>query len=99
MKLVNSRFQAMPPAKDRSGDGFADQTLEAELADLSTALKRAKVPSEEREQISKAHRTAREKLKKYVSGTNWDNRGADTDEPQTLPPPFPHIEVASGLPE
>src|ERR1019366_4820456 len=62
MKLVESRFQAVPLNEEDKQASFAAQTAAAELADLTAALKKAKVPDDAQESIRSAHQAAREKL-------------------------------------
>jgi LysM repeat protein len=107
MKLVESRFQAVPliGADDRAS--FASQATAAELTDLTAALKKAKTPDDEVERIRSAHLAAREKLSQFEAHAEaWDNsrewvfdpRGRHRGKPQLPQPQFPNIEVPAGLP-
>jgi len=95
MKILPSRFHAAPPAYAQS---HLSQTLDAEMNDLETALRRAKVPAVECERIRAAHQVAREKLKAYVEEfERWATRdpGELSNE---LKPRFPQFENTPGLP-
>ncbi len=107
MKLVESRFQAVPLKGQEAGASFASQTAAAELADLTAVLKKAKVADEEAERIRSAHQAAREQLTKYLadmersaSSRRWvfDAKGSHLGEAESPPPAFPSIEVPAGLP-
>ncbi|MBE0539986.1 MAG: LysM peptidoglycan-binding domain-containing protein [Verrucomicrobia bacterium] len=120
MRLVESRFLAVPlpqvgsmesrgfagPAGSRRGD-FATQTLDAELSDLTAALKQKGLPEEKIEEIRRAHQTERAKLKDYVAAHerwersgewHWDENGRRRDEPKGPAPRFPKIEFVESLP-
>ena len=107
MKLVQSRFQAVPLSEDDHRANFAAQTAAAELSDLAAALKKAKVPEDEQERIRSAQLAAREKLGKYLADTEASNNSrpwvADAKtgyrgKPELPQPQFPSIEVPPGLP-
>ena len=66
MKLVDSRFQAVPLAAEH-GQTYLDQSSDAEAADLAAALQRLKVPADEAQEICKAHEAERQKLKDYTA--------------------------------
>jgi hypothetical protein len=90
-KLAPRRFEAKPAREGRASDEgrrtaqtHAEQSLEAELADLRAALKKAKV--KEATQILAAHEIERRKLIDYVeAGAEATNK-------------FPQIECVPGLP-
>lgn len=107
MKLVETRFQAIPLKGDDSRAGFASQSAAAELADLTAALKQAKVPDAELERIRSGHQAARAKLGQFIADAEvWDDsrpwvsdeQGERRGQPQLPPPPFPNIVVPVGLP-
>ena len=107
MKLVESRFQAVPLTGEDDRASFATQAAAAELTDLAAALKKAKVPDDEVERIRSAHQAAREQLSKFVadieawnSSREWvfDEKGRHLGKPQLPQPRFPDIEVTAGLP-
>jgi hypothetical protein len=62
MKLVESKFQAVPLTGEDGRATFAGQAAAAELADLSAALRKAKVPDDEAKRIRSAQEAAREQL-------------------------------------
>jgi len=107
MKLVTSRLQAKPPDDwDRVGT-HAQQSLEAELADLRAALQRTQRPEAEIERICATHQLQREKLHDYVAARErwrnsglwiWDEHDGHRAEPKSRPPEFPVVEYAKGLP-
>jgi hypothetical protein len=107
MKLVESRFQAVPlDEKDRQAS-YAAQTAAAEFTDLTAALKKAKVADDELERIRSAHQAAREKLSKYLADTEaWAGsrqwveyeKAGYRNKPEFPQPPFPSIDIPAGLP-
>ncbi len=108
MKLVESRFQAVPLNEQDKQASFAAQTAAAELTDLTAALKKAKVPDAEQESIRSAHQAAREKLGKFLADTEawadsrpwiYDEKGGHRGKPTLPQPRFPIIEIPAGLPE
>jgi LysM repeat protein len=107
MKLVESRFQAVPLTGEIAGASFATQTAVAELTDLTAALKKSKLPDDEVERIRSTHQAAREQLSKFLADTeawansrpwDYDEKGAHRGKPQSPQPQFPNIEVPVGLP-
>jgi tetratricopeptide (TPR) repeat protein/LysM repeat protein len=107
MKLVETRFQAIPLQGDDRGASLATQAAAAELTDLTAALKKAKTPDDELERIRSAHQAAREKLSKFVADTEawtnsrpwvYDEKGGHRGKPRLPQPRFPDIEVTAGLP-
>ena len=107
MNLVESKFQAIPLDGEDRRDSYASQAATAELADLTAALKKAKVSPEELERIRTAHQAAREELGKFLADTEawnssrpwvYDENGAHRDKPELPQPRFPNIEVPAGLP-
>ncbi len=107
MKLVETRFQAVPVKDPQESGGFAKQSATAELADLAAALSQARVPDDERERIRFAHEAARARFNQFFtdsaareSSRPWvfDEEGARRGQPQSPPPLFPNVEVPAGLP-
>ncbi len=100
LNLAPSRFAAVP-ATNR----YAAQTFDAELADLATALKQAKVSPEESARIVEGHRVNRKKLGDYLEAYDrWDSKsGQDADESSAgqhgAEPNFPSFDAVLGLPE
>jgi tetratricopeptide (TPR) repeat protein len=108
MKLVESRFQAVPLNEEDKQSSFAAQTAAAELTDLTAALKKAKVPDDELERIRSAHQAAREKLSKFLADTEawadsrpwvYDEKGGHRGKPTLPQPRFPSIDIPAGLPD
>ncbi|MCW5554218.1 MAG: LysM peptidoglycan-binding domain-containing protein [Verrucomicrobiae bacterium] len=120
MRLVESRFLAVPlpetgamerrgfggPAGSRRGD-FASQSLEAELSDLTAALKQQGLAVEEIEAICEAHQIERAKLKDYVAARerwegsgegHWNENGGRRSDRKGSAPIFPKLEFVEGLP-
>jgi tetratricopeptide (TPR) repeat protein len=107
MKLVESRFQAVPLKGEDAGASFTAQSAAAELADLTAALKKAKVPDDEADRIRGAHQAAREQLGNFLADTEaWDNsrewvfdeKGRHHGKPRLPQPQFPSIDIPAGLP-
>ena len=107
MKLIETRFQAIPLTGENPGASFATQAAAAELADLAAALKKAKVPDDEVERIRGAHGAAREKLGKFLADTEawtnsrpsvWDQQEGHEGKPQLPRPEFPSLDLTPGLP-
>ncbi len=106
MKLVDSRFQAVPLAAEH-GQTYLDQSSDAEAADLAAALQRLKVPVDEAQEICKAHEAERQKLKDYAAAFEaWEQSGEwvwggldrRREKPKTPPPAFPELVFVKGLP-
>jgi hypothetical protein len=105
MKLVNSRFQAVPPDPQSS---LADQTADSEGADLYKALTRSGVGNEEIEHIRMEHHAARAALQRFTTEADaWEMSGEweyDSNgrgkraAPKSAPPAFPTLEPIAGLP-
>lgn len=102
MNVTPNRFRAVPAA-----GSFSAQTLDAEMADLGAALRKAKVPRAECERICREHQAGREKLRQFLADLNdrqssrpWieDENGGHEGEPILPWPEFPKIEFAPGLP-
>ncbi|NOS70539.1 MAG: LysM peptidoglycan-binding domain-containing protein [Verrucomicrobia bacterium] len=109
MKLVTSRFVAVLPDSTNSDGTFSGHTMECELNDLRTALRKAKTSKDDAARIEAAHTVARAKLRVYseeIEGWRnqgqWveDERGGDTHLvlPNTPPPVKPEFKSADGLP-
>ena len=99
MKLV-TRFSAVPAT-----NGFAQQTVDLELADLALALVREKVSAIESERIVTAHRANRERLLKFEQerkgwlAKNPPAVGEDhVTEPDGAKPSSPNFAEVPGLP-
>jgi tetratricopeptide (TPR) repeat protein len=108
MKLVQTRFQAVPVGGKDDQAGFASQAAATELGDLAAALEQAKVPDDEAEKIRSVHQAAREKLSKFVADTeSWENsrpwlndeKGGHRGQPRLPEPRFPDIAIPAGLPD
>lgn len=102
MHLTSSSFAAVTPT-----NGYAEQTFDADINDLTLALKSAKVASEAAERIVENYRKEREKLKAYSEEwTLWsdsrpwytDENGGHYGDAITSPPQFPAILVPADLP-
>ena len=107
MNLATSRFHALPPEGNDRRAGYAAQASSSEANDLAAALKKAKVPEEERQTARKAHAQAREKLRKYLAEVDawessrpwtYDDQGSHRGEPEIPKPAFPSIEISPALP-
>jgi hypothetical protein len=85
-------------------NSYDQQAREAEIADLTTALKKATVPPNEASRIVESHRINRQKLSKYLDAyVTWDSQSgkeADANAPSKngSPPAFPSFEEVPGLP-
>lgn len=104
MKLVASVFRARPATN------FAQQTFDAELADLRTALDKNAIPPKQRDAVLKRHRLEREKILIFSqserkasadSATHiWWKEGfalrPDTNNAARISGPMP--QIAPGLP-
>ncbi len=96
MNLVTSKFKAT-----------ATESTDAEMADLSAALKKSQLPQDEIEKICRAQAATREALTHYSAATQswqnsrnwvWDEKGRHLGDPETERPKFPKIAPLSGLP-
>lgn len=104
MQLVQTRWRAVITTND-----YPQETADAELADLTAALKKIKTSPEETLRICDAHRVQRERLRKYVTdyeqwqstaGWIWDEHGSRRPgDPVGEPPKLPTIVLVPGLPE
>jgi hypothetical protein len=94
MQLTPPRFHAMT-----STNSYAEQTLQAELADLRAALHKAGKSSNEVERVVFAHLEQRTKLQKFIDGAApfYSDGSYQTTTP-TPPPEFPSVSAADGLP-
>jgi tetratricopeptide (TPR) repeat protein len=107
MKLARSRFEAKPLQGEARPTTQADQSLDAEIGDLLTALQKSKLPPEEVGRIRAAHQKARDALRRYTADCevwrrtgewNCDHAVRYREEPKAPAPKFPQIEIVSGLP-
>ena len=108
MKLVESRFQAVPLNGRQDEASFADQAAAAEAADLSAALKKAKVGAEELQRILDAHQAVRDQIKGSLADAEAQADsppGESGDEethrvkPRRAQPAFPTTLAIEGLPD
>ena len=108
MRLVESRFQAVPSIEESGWNRFSTQAGTAEIVDLTVALKKAKVPNDELERICRAHQAARAKLSQFLAETEawtnsrpwvYDEKGGHRGKSRLPPPRFPSIELTAGLPD
>jgi hypothetical protein len=106
MKIKPAGLRAVPLP---DGQSYSGQSTEAEMADLDTALQRAKASGELAKVIMQAHLAERMKLNAYLQqrsdwehyspGSYVDTNGNYVPLPNTNPPPvFPDIAVTPGLP-
>ena len=110
LKLADTRWHAVPLA---AGQYYQEQTGDAELSDLTAALKAKKTPPEQATAIISFHLAQRAKLNDYLSKYHeWEiarpyvarpyvveTNGMTHDiDPTNPPPPFPDIQIAPGLP-
>ncbi len=102
MALVPTRLRAKEPQGT-----YAEQTQEAELADLEAALRRSKRPAEETARVIAAHRVRRNQLLKFLDAHEtwrasgewvWTEEGSRRAQPKSPPPEFPRFEAVDGLP-
>lgn len=100
------RLQLTPSRFDYIGatNGYAEQTFDAELADLTTALQKAKLTGVEAAPIISAHRKNREKLQKFAheqtvwESNSWMDENTDSKEKRGPKPKFPSFPPVEGLP-
>jgi hypothetical protein len=79
-----------------STNSYAENTLEAELADLRAALNAAGKSSNDVERIVLGHGEQRAKLQKFMDSAIPQDEASDTDlEPKSI---FPSAAVVEGLP-
>lgn len=102
MHLATSRFAAKPAT-----NGYAAQSLEAEIADLGAALRQADVPADTAGRICAAHRVEREKLRAFVASFDdwadsgefvWDDSGGHRVPPPQRRPKFAGLAPVPGVP-
>lgn len=102
MALVPTRFQAKEPQGT-----YAEQTQEAELADLEVALKKSKRPAEETARVIAAHRVQRNRLHQFLADREtwrtsgewvWTDEGSHRAQPDRPPPGFPEFAATESLP-
>ena len=99
LHLVSSRFEHV-----EATNSYEQQTIDAELADLTVALKKAKVSPTEASRIVEAHRVNRQRLSEYLDAyAAWDSGSwRDTDEAAVrkhgAAPAFPSFAEVPGLP-
>ena len=107
MKLVESRFQAVPLNGERMAEGLRHPGGGSRIADLAAALKKAKVPRRDRRESAAPTRLRATKLSEFLADTEaWDNsrawvgtRRVDTAASRSCRSRrFPDIEVPAGLP-
>jgi LysM repeat protein len=107
MNLAPSKFQTVPAEETLGAARYGAQAAAAESADLSLALKQAKVSEAELERIRKAHQDARDKLQEFRSeldnwehDTHWvqDENGGHPEKTNRPQPTFPQISIPEGLP-
>lgn len=94
LKLTPSRF-----AHVEATNGYARQSLDAELSDLTLALRRAKVPPETAELILESHRLNRTKLNEFLAADlDWEAESWKGDErgPRPAFPPFTEVAELPG---
>ena len=103
MKLVQTRWRAVFSTND-----YPQETQDAEISDLTAALKKLKTPATEIERICEAHRAERDKLQKFKSehetwktsgGYEWTEKGERPLPPIGAEPKFPDVKFVPGLPE
>jgi hypothetical protein len=105
LKLIDSAFQAKN-LESQSGRRFTEQTTDAELADLSAALEKAKTPEDKAESIRSAHAAERAKLKAFLAAAERMNEARlaspsdenDTAELESSKTNFPGIAIVDDLP-
>ena len=105
LKLADTRWHALPLA---AGQQYQEQTGDAELSDLTAALKAKHTPPEQATAIISFHLAQRAKLNVYLTKYHeWeiarpyvvDTNGMMHDiDPTNPPPPFPDLQLAPGLP-
>jgi LysM repeat protein len=102
MQLAPPRFRAVT-----STNSFADETLQAELADLRAALHAAGKSSNDVERIVINHLGQRAKLQKFADAftawkestpTVYENDEYQRGKPSGSQPPFPPVSAVDGLP-
>jgi hypothetical protein len=105
MALVQSKFEAVPV---QIASTFADQSADAETADLLAALERANVETNKIEKICVEHKEVRAALTKFLSDFKaWENsrpwvddeHGGHRGKPEAAEPKFPALVIPEGLPE
>lgn len=104
MQLVQTRWRAVLSTND-----YPQEAADAEIADLTAALRRGKTPAAEIERICSAHRVQRERLHQYVSDyerwqgsgqTTFDSNGEGHQSPPAGDPPkLPALVFVPGLPD
>ena len=103
LALVPTRFQAR-----ETGGSYAEQTQDAELADLEAALMKAKRPPVEAARVIAAHRVQRNRLHKFLADHEawrtsgewiWTEEGSQRAQPKSPPPEFPQFKAVDGLPD
>lgn len=99
LKLATSRFDHVSAT-----NGYEHQTCDAEMADLTAALKKAKVSDEESARIVEGHQLNRRKLSDFLGAvTEWEAKpwlhGSDGQAAKTESQPImPGFDEVSGLP-
>jgi len=99
LQLVTSLFDHLVPT-----NGYAEQALDAEMADLAAALKRAKVTGVDAARIQAGHLLNRKKLARFVDaaesrGDSFEANGVEGSTERPAPPPvMPVFDNIPGLP-
>ena len=99
LKLAPSRFLAVSTTNT-----YEQETFEAEMADLATALKKAKVSPSDAEPIIEAHRANRKKLNEFVEAHGmweaqaWRDNDENVANRRGAEPEFPEFANVPGLP-
>lgn len=99
LQLAPSRFDHIAAT-----NGYAEQTFDAELADLTAALQQAKLTGLAAAPIITAHRKNREKLQKFLDehqaweAQAWLDTAEHATEKRGPEPDFPTFENPEGLP-
>lgn len=104
MNLGRPRVLAIPPEQP---GGYTAQSIDAELADLRRALKKARKAPDEATRICDEHEHQRRQLAAAVEAQQgWDDSNpvaeSQTDageQPRRTKPVFPNVLVTEGLPD
>jgi tetratricopeptide (TPR) repeat protein len=95
MTLATPALEALPAT-----NGFAVQNIEADLADLNIALRKAQTPTSQREEILRRHRVGREKLEEHrqVLGHIRERQESEDETGNQPRRDLTDITVSDGLP-
>jgi LysM repeat protein len=105
MRLANTRLQMVGLTDEVTT--YADQATDAELADLSAALKKQKSSPDSAAKLYEGLASARQlvklyraKVEKYESSRVWvfDEKGSHLGPPELARPKFPSVTIPDGLP-